>query len=619
VATKLETASSFERAPAERDTGRAAAEGNGPLLVLGAIVLGAFLLYALLATGVDGPRVHPDEELYTMGASSLAGGQGLTLRGQHFGFGPLFPALLAAIIRLTGSVDAAYEWFKVANAFCFALTAVPVFLLARRLASAWWAVLAAGLSVAIPSAISIGTVMTESVSYPATALALYATAVALERPTVFRQLAVLGAVAVAFLIRPQFGVLYATWVGALGILWLIAPWSRPRTRADLIRFWPTALPLVLGTLAFGAKLASGAAASSSFGAYAVLWRGYDPLDVGRWFVYHLGDFAVYLAIVPVAVAPIVLWALARDGRAGSRPAGAFVALFAAANVTGLLVVAAFASSPWGFDRLHDRYGFYLLPLWLIGLVVWLDSGLPRPLIESTIGVVGALALALLLPFGQLANQAGIDTVPGALWERVEAELAGPGPASGRLALGIFVVGLLAATFLLPRRVARVALPVAVAATFAGMSYFAWERMVGAPEDLVFAGGLERAWIDERVAKDATVTKLYADTPCGSALERHAIYLTEFFNSTVDRAAYVTGSTPDGLPIERVDVSSSGLLRTAQAKPLVADYVFTQPGIRLAGRRVAEGTAARLVLWHVGGPVRVVGARSNEQLREEACP
>ena len=369
----------------------------------------------------------------------------------------------------------------------------------------------------------------------------------------------------------------------------------------LIRFWPTALPLVLGMLAFGAKLESGAAASSSFGSYAVLWRGYDPLDVGRWFVYHLGDFAVYLAIVPVAVAPIVLWALARDGRAGSRPAGAFVALFAAANVTGLLVVAAFASSPWGFDRLHDRYGFYLLPLWLIGLVVWLDSGLPRPLIESTIGVVGALALALILPFGQLANEAGIDTVPGALWERVEAELAGPGPASGRLALGIFVVGLLAATFLLPRRVARVALPVAVAATFAGMSYFAWERMVGAPEDLVFAGGLERAWIDERVAKDATVTKLYADTPCGSALERHAIYLTEFFNSTVDRAAYVTGSTPDGLPIERVDVSSSGVLRTAQAKPLVADYVFTQPGIRLAGRRVAEGTAARLVLWHVGGP------------------
>src|SRR4029079_7295937 len=158
--------------------------------------------------------------------------------------------------------------------------------------------------------------------------------------------------------------------------------------------------------------------------------------------------------------------------------------------------AAFASSPWGFDRLHDRYGFYLLPLWLIGLVVWLDSGLPRPRVASGIAIVAALALAMILPYGQLVNEAGIDTVPGALWERVEAELAGPGPASGRLALALFVVGLLAATFFLPRGIARLALPAAVVVGFAAMSYFAWQRMLDAPEDLVFAGGLERAWIDD---------------------------------------------------------------------------------------------------------------------------
>jgi len=619
VVTELETATSFGTGRAKRDTRRAAAEGRAPVIVLGVIVVCAFLLYTLLTTGVDGPRVHPDEELYTMGASSLAAGEGLALRGQHFGFGPLFPIMLAAIIRLAGSVDAAYEWFKAANALCFALTAVPVYLLARRVAAAWWAVLAAGLSVAIPSSISIGTVMTESLSYVATAWALYAIAVALERPSVFRQFAVLAAVAAAFLTRPQFGVLYGTWIGALATLWLIAPWTRPRTRSDLLRLWPTALPLVLTVIAFCARLASGGDASGSFGAYSVLWRGYNVLDVGKWFAYHVGDFTVYLAIVPVAVAPIVLWSLARAGCAGSRPAAAFVALFAAANVSGLLVVAAFASTPWGFDRLHDRYGFYLLPLWLIGLVVWLDSGLPRPLLASAIGLVAALAFPLILPFDQLANEAGIDTVPGALWERIAAEAAGPGPASGSLALGIFVVGLIAATLLLPRRIARVALPVAVAATFAAMSYFAWERMAGAPEDLVFAGGFQRTWIDERVSKNDTVTKLYADTTCGSALERHAIYLSEFFNSTVDRAAYLRGSVPDGLPIERVDVARSGELETSPGKPLVADYVFTQPGIELAGRRIAEGTAARLVLWRVGGPVRVVGATSNAQLRQKACP
>jgi Dolichyl-phosphate-mannose-protein mannosyltransferase len=618
VTTDLETVPHPDAASAEREPPPATRRDLRPAIAIGLVTVGAFALYSLLSLFIGGPRVHPDEVRYVIAASSLVEGEGLTLRGADYGFGPLLALMLAGILRVAGSVDSAYDWFKAANALLFALTAVPVYLLARRLVSGWWAVLAAALAVAIPSSISVATVMTESLSYVATAWALYAIMIALERPSVLRQFAVLAATAVAFLTRPQFGILYVTWVGALGAFWVIAPWARPRGRAELVRFWPTVLPLALAVLAFVARLASGVSASHSLGAYWELWRGYDPLQVGKWFVYHLGDFAVYLAIVPVAVAPIVLVVLTRAGRAGSRSAAAFVALFASANVSGLLVVAAFTSTPWGYDRLHDRYGFYLLPLWLVGLVVWLAAGLPRPLLATAIGAVVALALPLILPFGQLANEAGIDTVPGALWVRVEAELAGPGPASGRLALGLFVVGLVAATFLLPRRIARVALPVAVAATFAATSYLAWQRMIEAPEDQVFAGGLERAWIDDRVSADAPVTKLYLDTPCGSALERHAQFLTEFFNSTVDRAAYVRGSVPDGLPSERVDVSPSGLLEKSPGNPLVADYVFTQPGIRLAGSRIAEGTNAHLVLWHVGGPVHVVGVASNAQLRRQAC-
>ena len=186
-------------------------------MVLCLVVAGSFALYALLATGVDGPRVHPDEELYVTAASSLVGGDGLTLRGEEYGFGPLLAIVLAAILRLAGNVDVAYDWFKAANALFFALTAVPVYLLARRLVSSWWAVLAAALSVAIPSSISVATVMTESLSYLAAAWALYAMALALERPTVVRQLALLAAIAAAFLTRAQFGILYVTWVGALAV------------------------------------------------------------------------------------------------------------------------------------------------------------------------------------------------------------------------------------------------------------------------------------------------------------------------------------------------------------------------------------------------------------------
>ena len=201
-----------------------------------------------------------------------------------------------------------------------------------------------------------------------------------------------------------------------------------------------------------------------------------------------------------------------------------------------------------------------------------------------------------------------------------AELAGPGPASGRLALLAFVLALLAATVFLPRRVARVALPATVAVVLLLASAFAWERLIDAPEDLVFAGGLERAWIDERVGTDASVTKLYLESEScpASAVTRHALFLTEFFNSAVDRAAYIDGSVPDGIPLERVNVARDGTLELSPGSPLVAEYVYTQPGIELAGRRLATGTAASLELWQVGGPVRIVGASANEDVRTRDC-
>ena len=53
-------------------------------------------------------------------------------------------------------------------------------------------------------------------------------------------------------------------------------------------------------------------------------------------------------------------------------------------------------------------------------------------------------------------------------------------------------------------------------------------------------------------------------------------------------------------------------------PLEAEYVYTQPGIELEGRRVATGTTAGLVLWEVNGPVRAPGVTTNEELAAAAC-
>ena len=599
--------------PLAPDLSAQQSDGRNPIIALAAIVVGAFVVYGVLSTLVGVPRVHPDEVRYMIGASSLVEGDGLSLRGGEYGFGPLHAAVLSLVLWLSPDLEGAYPWFKLVNALFFALTAVPVYLLARRLVAAWWAVLAAGLAVAIPSSISVGTVMTESMAYVTAAVALYATMLALERPTLRRQALLLAAIAVAFLTRSQLGVLYVGWLLALGLHW----WISPAARTSVRRLWPSALPLAAAAGLLLTRVASGSSPRDSLGAYWELWRGYSPGGVTKWVVYHLADFELYLAVIPLAVTPIVLVELIRRGRRGSAVDSAFAALFLAANATGLLVVAAFTSTPWGYDRLHDRYGFYLLPLWLIVFVVWLAAGLPRPLVATAVGVGLALVLPALLPFRQLANEAGIDTVPGALWVWIEQQVAGPGPLSGPRLLVVFVVGLLAAMLLTPRRW-RIGLAAAVFAVFLLTSVLAWERLIDAPEDAVFAGGLERGWVDAAVGEDGRVTKLYMDTDCSSALTRHALFLTEAFNASVDRAAYIGESTPDGLPIERVDVGAGGALLLSASSPLEADYVFTQPGIELDGERVATGTNAELVLWRVDGPVTVVGAETNDELRTRAC-
>ncbi len=578
----------------------------------------AFGVYTLFASLVDVPRVHPDEVRYAIAGSSLVEGEGLSLRGGDYGFGPLYALVLAGILLLTSGLAAAYDLFKAANALFFALTAVPVYLLARRLVSEWWAVLAAALSVAIPSSISVATVMTESLAFFTAAWALYAIMLALESPTTARQLALLAAVGAAFATRPQFGALYVTWLLGLALVWWIVPARRPRTRTDVVRLWPSAVPLVLAVGVLASRLVSGSSPRDSFGAYWELWRGYDPLQVAKWLAYHLADFEIYLAVVPLAVTPIVLAALIRRARAGSDASAAFAALFLSANALGLLVVAAFNSTPYAYDRLHDRYAFYLIPLWLIVLVAWLADGLPRPLVATASGVVLALALPAILPFGQLANEAGIDTVPGALWVWIESQTAGPGAISGRLVLAVFVVGLLLAGLLLPRRLSLAA-PAAVLAVFAATAIFAWDRMIDAPENAVLEGGFEPAWIDALLPNDARVTKLYLESEAcpSSSITRHALFATEFFNVTVDRAAYIGDSIPDGIPLDRLEVEG-GRLVFEDGAPFVADFVYTQPGIELVGRELATGTAAGLVLWQTNGEVSVVGAETTADVRTADC-
>ena len=595
------------------------ADTRGPVIALALVVLVAGIGYGLTAQLVSTPRVHPDEHIYGGAASSLGEGDGLRLRGEQYELGSVYPAILGTLRWLSGDRETAYTLYRIVNGLLFALAAIPIFLLARRLLPPWWSVGVAALSVAIPSSMYVSLVMTESASYLTYSLAVLAIVLALERPTIGRQLVAIAAIGLAYATRAQFAVLFAAYLLGLLVVWAIDR-NRPRPSEAMRRLWPSLGVAALAVLVLVVRpLATGSSPLDSVGAYEVLFRGYDPLDIVKWGLYHLADLEIYLAVVPVAVAPIVLWRLFGRAREGFTHGAAFLAAFLTVNAGMLFVTAAFASTEFGFDRLHDRNVFYLAPLWLIMLAVWLADGLPRPLVATGLGIALALALPALLPFRYIASEVGVDVVPSALWARLQESLEGE-TLTARKLLVLLILVLVAAVAVLPRRF-RWAFPAAVVAMFAVTAVLAWDLRVDAPENDVFEAAATRSWIDDRLPEDASVTKLYlSSTECpASALTWHALYLTEFFNARVERAAYIGDSVPDGLPITRVDVGPGGRLLTEDGDPLVADYVYTQPGLELDGDRIVNGTAADLVLWRVGGPVTVPGARTNDDLRTANCP
>ena len=289
---------------------------RGPWLALGALVALAALLYGAAGQVVPMPFLNPDELRYTLAARALADGEWLSLRGHDYGYGPLYPIVLAPIVALSESIEAAYPFFKVANALLFALAAVPVYFIARRLLSRWWSVGVAAMSVAVPSSIYTSLVLTESAAYLTSSIALLAMVLALERPSPRRQLALIGAVGLAYATRAQFAALLPAFLVGHLFLWAIAA-ERPRLRDMARRLWPTLAALALGVAAFAARpLLSWSSPEESLGGYGDLWRGYDLVAVGKFVVYHLAGLELYLFVVPFAVAPIVIRELVRLKIAG---------------------------------------------------------------------------------------------------------------------------------------------------------------------------------------------------------------------------------------------------------------------------------------------------------------
>jgi hypothetical protein len=584
----------------------------------------AFVVHGVLAHLASTPVVFDDELIYWKAAESLASADGVEVRDGPYvpGLAVLYPVVLAPILWAIEDRELAYELAKILNSLFFALAAIPVYLLARRLLPPWPSAAAAALSVFIPSAMYVSLVMSESLAYLMACSSAYACVLALERPTPARQ----GAAFLVFLLasatRLQFLAFFPAYLLALAVMPLLLPSRGARPRRSVGVLWPAAFALVLGLGALGyAFLAGERSASSVFGGYTALWGSYDLLDVPRGLVHQLANLSFYLAVAPLVVAPIVLASFTRHARAGSERHGAFVAAFASVNAVFLTLAAVFDVSEHALDRLHDRYAFYVVPLWLILVCVWAYERAPRPLVASGVGAGLALLLAATFPLSALDARDGgklFEGVGTTIWAALDEAVTSA--VAVRAALILFALASVAVVLFLPRRLAWL-IPVGVASFVLLSHTVVWGVAINtaqARHEAVFGGPSgERQWVEGHVRSGSSVATVFV--PCVAAgLARESFLQTEFFNASVDLAFHVRSGFAYTAPSSPLEITADGSLVLSSNAPIVVDYVVAQPGVPVLGKRVAEGTRARLALWDVGGPVRVTGFRSADELARAVC-
>jgi hypothetical protein len=601
----VEAVPSVLRLPRMRDvvTARVAAT------LAGVIALSAVLRF-VLAWWLPVPWIFADELLYSELAKSFAATGTFSVREvAGLGYGPLYPILISPAYALFDSVPHAYLVIKAINSLVMSCAAVPSYFLARRLVSRGWAITVASLSVAVPSLVYTGMVMTESLFYPLVLATVLAVVRTLERPTGTRQLAAIGLVTLGILTRPQAVALLPALLTAIVAVSVgdvaadrLLPWPSAVFRRLRV-YYPTFLALGGGIVAvFAWERAHGRSLFASFGAaQGVFHSSFAPAAVTKWLLYHVVELDLYAGVLPFAAFLILAtFTFAR----GDRSVRVFAVVAVSTAFWLLLTVSAFisslGSSPGAVPHIDDRYTFYLVPLLLIALAAWVTQRLPRPPAWAAAAGLTAGILPVVLPYGTLIRG---NAIPDALallpWATVRGGvLVAPAHILVRVVAITVILGLL--FFLLrPPRLPYI-VPLLVLLNFAAITSGAEIRVHGASVAASRFLGSDRDWIDEAVGAKAETVVISS----GEA-DRLVIAESEFFNRSLGRVYYLKEPTGLGLPEEHVRVARSGqLYADGTQRPVRAPYVLLDRSIvPRGGRLVAVDRTTGMRLFAVASAGR----------------
>ena len=550
--------------------------------------------------GVDLPWIAPDETIYALlGRSLWEDGWPSLLGTGAASYSFVYPALIGLPLAF-GDLATGVTAVQALGALLMSATAFVVYLWGRGPLGAWWAVAAAGLTLAVPDLAYSGLVMSEVAIFPIATLALWAIASAIARPSLARQALAGGAIVLALATHVRLVALIPTLFVAVALQCGFVRSLEPARRLVV---------LLAGTAGASAVLLVGFAIAGRwhdlFGAYAAAAGGYELQAAAKDVVWHAGGVFVVVAGVPlIALAAMSIECVAQ--RVRDPAAAALVATTAAWTSCLVLEIGTFASRWVGHVALRDLQP--VVPPLMLVFALWIARGAPRRTPWVQAAALAVAAGALVLPVRRFSTQESaldaVSMIP--LWRLAEA-------TSGQtleLVYALSVGALVALAVFLPRR-ARVALPVIVAVVLVTLSVLSTreiDRLTQLDRAWVFDVGDPR-WVDDSAT--GPVTYLQASAfPAG-------VWKHLFWNRRIESVAVLKGAAAVGpLTPVNVELRPDGVIRPADGRAFQPALVAAPADFDLAGERIAQAPRstdlAGLGLWRVDPPLRLLTSRTGVQ-------
>jgi hypothetical protein len=570
-----------------------------PILV---VYFGLAALYAWQASRRPVPTIFTDELELTQLARAIAETGEPARRGVPYdGLASLVAYVLAPVWWLS-SATASWAAAKLILVLAMTATVFPAYGLARMVVPKWYALGAAGASVAVPALAYSPFLVEEPLAYPVSTLALWLIARSLERPSRGRLAAAFGICLVAVLTRTQLAVLLVVLV--LGLLWIA--WQ-----SELARRWRTQWTgwdwVGATTLALGLAVVLMAA----IGHASQAWR--DTMTAFRYRIFEHASWALGALAIGVGILPVLLGvaALARPGSEERDPRTRAFITTAVAALVGFVMYAGIkgAYNSTVFSTLVvERNLIYLCPVLFISTALAFARGVGRGWAVAgatlvTLWVITIVPLRLdQYPYYE-AHGLAIATFANRELGWSEGLIQGALIAVCVISLAVVVA------LMLLRRGSTAFSAVAAGAAVVVVAWGLTGEVYAAKGERGFSETIDRNlprpydWVEEATGGGSVVV-------LGQEIsDATGIWLTEFFNPSVRKVWSLDGSAVNvGGPILTPDLDAVDGTLT----PLPdTDYVLAVNGVTLQAPVVAERENA--VLYRIdGGPVKLQDALVGRQ-------